>query len=40
MIFGSTDLSGEVERYSTELDALRGHRRIVQALVDGRNPFG
>lgn len=38
MTFGEP-WNNEMARYSTELDAMRGHLSTVQRLQDGRPPF-
>lgn len=38
MTFGEP-WENEMERYSTELDAMRGHLRVVERLRSGKPPF-
>ena len=38
MIFGDVPFNGDLRRYSTEQQALAGHRQTMEALADGRLP--
>lgn len=38
MVFGDCDFDQELVRYSTEQDALEGHRRIMSDLAAQRRP--
>ena len=39
MVFGDCDFDQDCVRYSTEQDALEGHRRTMDDLAMGRKPW-